>query len=267
MDEILTDLPADGILRITLNRPDALNSFTFAMYQTLLDRLEQVRHDGSVKAVLLTGAGRAFCAGHDIRGAGSPAWVPDGWGKAQTFRAIMARLGRIPVTLRSLPQPVICLVNGAAAGAGYPLALACDMVLAGKSAKFVNAFHNAGSGHEMGLSYLLPRLVGAQRAAELLLTGRAVLADEAERIGLVLHTVEDGALQAAGLELAARVAVNSPIGVSLTKQSLWLNSDAASLEAAIEMENRAIFMSQQTADSQEKRASFMEKRTPVFTQK
>ena len=215
--------------------------------------------------VVLTGAGRGFCAGHDIRAAGEPDWLAEGLGKAQSSRAIMDRIGRIPLIMRSLPQPVIAAVNGAAAGAGYSLALAADMCLAARTAKFVNAYHNAGTGHEFGLSYLLPRAVGAQRAAELLYTGRALMAEEAAAIGMILRAVEPEALEASALELAQAVAVNSPIGIAITKSSLMMNQNAGSLEQAIELENRGIFMSQSTRDSAEKRQSFIEKRAPVFT--
>jgi enoyl-CoA hydratase len=266
MSDIARDTPAPGICRLTLNRPDALNALTFAMYAELIDRLEAVRFDPDARVVILTGAGRGFCAGHDIRASGSPEWVAEGLGKAQQVRAIMAKLGQIPPLMRALPQPVIVAVNGVAAGAGYSIALAGDLCLAARSARFVNAFHNAGTGHELGLSYMLPRLVGAQRAAELLLTGRAVMADEAAAIGLVLRAVDDDRLEAEALELADRIMVNSPIGIALTKQSMWLNAGAASIEAAIELENRAIFMSQSTGDSAEKRKAFIEKRQPIFNQ-
>lgn len=265
MGDILRDTPAEGVCRLTLNRPDALNSLTFSMYAELIDHLEAVRYDHDVRVVLLTGAGRAFCAGHDIRAAGQPEWVAEGLGKAQYQRRVMDRLGQIPVLMRALPQPVVCAMNGVAAGAGYALAIAADMTLAARSARFVNAFHNAGTGHELGFSYMLPRLVGMQRAAELMLTGRPVMAEEAERIGLVLRCVEDGQLMDEALKLADAVMVNSPIGIAVTKSSMWLNAAAPSLEAAIEMENRAIFMSQSTADTAEKRAAFVEKRRPSFT--
>jgi len=264
MTDITQDAPAPGVCRLTLNRPDALNSFTYAMYEELLGRLEAVRFDPQVQVVILTGTGRGFCAGHDVRGAGAAAWVPEGQGKVQTSRAILAKLGAIPLLMRALPQPVICAVNGVTAGAGYSIALAADLCLAARSAKFVNAFHNAGTGHELGLSYMLPRLVGAQRAAEILLTGRAVTAEEAAAIGMILAVVDDDKLADEALGLADRIAVNSPVGIALTKQSMWLNANAGSLDAAIELENRAIILSQSTEDSAEKRAAFMEKRRPQF---
>lgn len=264
MADIITDAPAEGVTRITLNRPDALNSLTFDMYEQLIAIFEAIRFDPKVRVVILTGAGNAFCAGHDVRAGGTANWVPDGLGKAQRTRAMMAKMGTIPVLMRSLPQPVIAAVNGSTAGAGYSLALAADLCIAAKSAKFVNAYHNAGTGHEFGLSYMLPRAVGAQRAAELLLTGRAVFAEEAAAIGMVLRVVEDAELADAALVLADAIMLNSPIGIALTKQTMWLNQAAGSLEAAIEMENRAIFMSQSTEDTAEKRQSFIEKRRPVF---
>jgi enoyl-CoA hydratase len=265
MADIETDRPADGVLRITLNRPASMNAFTYDMYEQLIALLERVSFDSESQTVILTGAGKAFCAGHDMKDAGEPAWVRKGLGRAQTTRAIMARLGRIPVLLRALPQPVIAAVNGPTAGVGYALALSADICLAARSAKFVNAFHNAGTGHELGFSYLLPRAVGSQRAAELMFTGRPVLADEAERIGLILRAVDGELLATEALALADSILSNSPIGISLTKQSLWLNQSAGSLEAAIELENRAVFMSQSTEDTAEKRRAFIEKRKPRFT--
>lgn len=267
MSDIEQDMPAAGVCRLTLNRPDALNALTYAMYEDLIAKLEAIRFDADIRVVILTGAGRGFCAGHDLRSSGSPAWVADGLGKAQRSRAILAKLGSIPTLIRALPQPVIAAVNGVTAGAGYPIALAADLCIAVRSAKFVNAFHNAGTGHELGLSYMLPRLVGAQRAAELLLTGRAVMADEAASMGMILRAADDDKLMDEALALANQIMVNSPIGIALTKQSMWLNANAPSLEAAIEMENRAIFISQSTEDTAEKRSAFLEKRSPQFRQR
>jgi len=265
--EILADNPADGVLRLTLNRPESLNALTYSMYEDLLRRLEAVRFDSSVRVVILTGAGKGFCSGHDLRAAGSPGWVTAAMGKAQVLRAVMMKLSAIPLAIRALPQPVIAAVNGAAAGTGYAIALAADLCIASRTAKFVNAFHNAGTGHEIGFSYMLPRLVGYQRAAELLLTGRPVHADEAAAIGMILKSVEDNLLMEEALILAEQILVNSPIGIAITKQSMWLNASAGSLEAAIELENRGIFMSQSTEDSAEKRQASIEKRRPRFKQR
>lgn len=265
MSDIAIDSPIEGVCRLTFNRPDALNALTFAMYEALIDQLERIRFDHGIQVVVLTGAGRGFCAGHDLRAGGKPGWVDEDLGRAQRNRATLARLGQIPLLMRALPQPIIVAVNGVAAGAGYAFALAGDLVLAARSAKFVNAFHNAGTGHEMGFSYLLPRAIGTQRAAEILLTGRPVLAEEAAQIGLALRMVEDAELEAETLKLAEAIMVNSPIGIAITKQSMHMNADAASLAHAIELENRGIFTSTSTEDTAEKRKAFVEKRKPVFT--
>ena len=267
MSEIEIDRPLPKVLRLRLNRPEAMNAFTFGMYETLLQQLHQLRHDTDTQVVILTGTGRAFCTGHDLRQTGSAPWVAPELGFMQHRREFMSELAQIPLAMRRLSQPVICAVNGVAAGLGFVLSLAADLTLAARSAKFVNAIHNAGTGAEAGLSYLLPRVIGAQRAAELLYTARPVLADEAERIGLILRQVDDVSLEAESLELAQRIAVNVPIGIAMTKQSLHLNQNAGSLEAAIELEHRAVLISQSTADATEKMQAFFDKRAPNFTQR
>jgi enoyl-CoA hydratase len=266
-DNLLIDEPLEGVRRITLNRPDAMNSFTNPMYVELIDVLKAIQFDPKVRAVILTGSGKGFCTGQDLRVQIPPAWVDPEVSKASRTKYIMSVLSSIPVLMRSLPQPVICAVNGTVAGVGYSLMLAADLAIAGKSARFINATHNAATGCEMGMSYLLPRIVGTRRAAELLLTARAVLSDEAERIGLVLKTVPDEELQGACLELAKAIIVNVPLGIWTTKETMYYNQNAGSLEQAMEMETRAIFMAQSTEDAAEKRKSFFEKRAPKFTSK
>lgn len=264
MSDILVDTPIEGVTRLTFNRPESMNTLTFAMYEELIEHLERIRYDHSIQVVIIAGSGRAFCAGHDLRAGGQPGWVDPDLGRAQRNRAILAKLGQIPLLMRNLPQPIIVAVNGTTAGAGYSIALAGDLALAAKSAKFVNAFHNAGSGHELGFSYMLPRAVGTQHAAEIMFTGRAVSAEEAAQIGLVLRAVEDDRLETEALALAEAIMVNSPIGIAITKQTMWMNADAGSLAAAIELENRGIFTSTSTEDTAEKRKAFIEKRKPVF---
>lgn len=261
------DRPIQGVVRLTLNRPEALNAFTFDMYTQLLGQLRALRNDAEARVVILTGRGRGFCSGHDLRIDGHAPWIDPGVGSLQYKKYFMAEVSQIPLLMRALPQPVICAVNGPAAGVGFALAVAADLLLCAHSAKFVNAIHNAATGHEFGLSYLLPRIVGAQRAAEILYTARPVLADEAERIGLVLRAVDDDQLMDTALDLARRILVNVPMGVWMTKQSLAFNQSAGSLEAAIEMENRAVIVSQTTADAGEKMQAFLERRAPRFEQK
>jgi enoyl-CoA hydratase len=260
MSDLLIERSPAGVVTLTLNRPDALNAFSFAMY----DVLESLRHDAGARVVILTGAGRAFCAGHDLRSGGPAPWVDPALGKPYAAKHSITRIAQIPLLMRAIPQPVIAAVNGAAAGLGFAFALAADLCLVAQSGKFVNSIHNAGTGHELGMSWMLPRAIGTQRAAEILLTSRPVLADEAERIGLALRAVDDDKLLAEAHALAEAICANVPLGVWLTKQSLWLNQGVASLEAACEIEARAVFMAQATEDAVEKRKSFFEKRPPGF---
>lgn len=265
-DSFLVDEPVEGVRRITINRPDATNAFQFEMYRELADLFQAIKHDPRIRVVILTAAGtRHFCTGHDLRSPGKADWIPEGVGKAFHSRYAMGVIASLPVAMRNLPQPVICGVNGTVAGMALAFPLAADITIAAKSAKFVNAIHNAGSGAELGISYLLPRAVGAQRAAEILLTARPVLADEAERIGMVLKTVPDEDLQDACVEMAKAIAVNVPMGIWVTKQSLWANQNAGSLEQAIEMESRGVFIAQSTEDKVEKQKAFFEKREPKFS--
>ncbi len=264
MTDLLFERSDDGIATLTLNRPDALNAFSFPMYEALIAQLEALRHDAATRVLIVTGAGRAFCAGHDLRSPGPAPWVDPALGKPYVAKHSITRIAQIPLLMRQLPQPVIAAVNGAAAGIGFAFALAADLCLAGASARFVNSIHNAGTGHELGMSWMLPRAVGTQRAAEILLTARPVLADEAARIGLALRVVPDERLLAEARELAEAICANVPLGVWLTKQSLWLNQGVASLEAACEIESRAVFQAQATEDAAEKRRAYFEKRAPHF---
>lgn len=263
-ETILVDTPEEGVRRITLNRPEVLNAFTWEMYAALLDAFADIRADPGARVVILTANGRGFSAGHDLKNAGQSPVAYEGLGKAYQNRHSLLWLGRIPVAMRNLPQPIICAVNGTVAGVGYTLAMASDMTIAVRSAKFINTIHNAATGAELGLSYLISKAVGSQRAAELLLTSRPVMADEAERIGLILRAVDDDKLMDEALTIARGVMANVPMGIWLTKQSLWLNQSAGSLEAAIELENRAVTIAQATDDAKEKRAAFFEKRPPNF---
>lgn len=257
--------PAQGVRLITFNAPERLNAFSYDMYDALFEELRKVRHDPQIRVVILTGAGRGFCSGHYVGGgAGKPSWVAPDMSKLQYNIRIMAVLSELPLLIRQLPQPVIAAVNGAAAGIGYAMALAADIAIAGASAKFVNAFLSSGTGHELGVSYMLSRAVGTQRAAELLFTRRAVLADEAERIGLVLKAVPDAELLPESIKLAEHIMTTSPLGISLTKQSFYLNQSAPSLAAAIELENRAVHLVQTTEDFTEQNRALSEKRMPDF---
>ena len=194
---LLVDVPMEGVTRITFNRPEVQNAFTFDMYRELLMILRDIQYEAETRVVVLTGAGTGFCSGHDVTTPTTPTWAPAEVGTMHRDLYAMQEIREIPILMRGLPQPVIAAVNGSVAGFGFVFVLAADIAIAGASAKFVNAFHHSSIGSEGGVSYLLPRAVGTQRAAELLLTARTVGAEEAERIGLVLRTVPDDELEAA----------------------------------------------------------------------
>lgn len=263
-DHILVDELADGVKRITLNRPESLNAIVDSMYGELIDALTAIGRDPSVRVVVLTGAGRGFCAGLDNVNPEPDNWIPKDVGAPHHALHYIDVVYKLIAAIRNLPQAVIAAVNGPAAGLGYTLVLACDLAIAAESAKFVNAFHNAGNGAEGGFSYLLPRAVGTQRAAELLLTSRPVMAEEAERIGLVLRSVPDEGLTDAVLEVAEAIKKNAPLDVWMTKQTMHHNLNAGSLEQAVAFETRAIAMANCTEDRQEVRRARQEKRSPDY---
>ena len=212
--------------------------------------------------VVLTGAGRGFCAGLDLHGYGGTRVRPR---RAEAGFATQKEIASLVPRLRSLPQPVIAAVNGPAAGGGLALALASDVRLAAASARFNVAFVRLGlSGCDIGVSWLLPRLLGASRAWELMLTGRIIDAAEADRIGLVLRTVPDDRLLDEALATARLIAANSPWGVRMTKEVMWSQLEVGSLQAGIDLENRTQILSSFTGDMREAVAAFLEKRPPRF---
>ena len=211
--------PAAGVAMLTLNRPDKLNAMTTELVQGLHDHLDAIAVDPDVRVVILTGAGRGFCAGLDLGGYGA-APNSEHLGRTQAGFATQKHIAALIPHLRSLPQPVIAAVNGPAAGGGFALVLGSDIRLAARSAKFNAAFIRIGlSACDIGTSWVLPRLVGASRAQELMLTGRVFDAEEAYRIGLVVELVDDGALMDAALVKAHQVMANSPFGVEIGRAS------------------------------------------------
>jgi enoyl-CoA hydratase len=261
---VLVDEPAPHVRRLTLNRPDELNTITSELNEALRDELRAIAAERSCRAVVLTGAGRGFCAGLDLRGYGR-APGNDGSDEARDRLANQQHMSGLILELRALPQPVIAAVNGPAAGFGLALALGCDIRHAAESAVFRAAFINIGvSNCDMGTSWLLPRLIGASRSHELMLTGRRVRAEEALRIGLVADVVPDGELAGRALEAATQIASNAPWGVRLTKQGMWTALELPSERAAIEFEDRQQIMSTFGAAPPEAIAAFLEKRPAEF---
>ncbi|BBZ67022.1 MAG: enoyl-CoA hydratase [Mycolicibacterium insubricum] len=263
---VVVDRPGDGVARITLNRPERMNSMAFDVMLPLRDVLRDIGNHNDVRAVILTGAGRGFSSGADHKSAGA---VPHVQGLTRPTFGLrtMEILDDVILGLRRLHQPVIAAVNGAAIGGGLCLALACDIRLASTEAYFRAAGINNGlTASELGLSYLLPRAVGSSRAFEMMLTGRDVDAAEAERIGLVSRVVPGEELIGACVTMGERIAAFSRPGVELTKRTLWSGLDAGSLEAHMQAEGLGqLYVRLLTANFEEAVAARAEGRAPVFT--
>lgn len=250
---------------VTLNRPERLNAMSHELVADLHAALDEVAADHAVRVVVLTGAGRGFCAGLDLKGAGA-APGGDGLGRAQAGMWSQQHIAALVPQMRALRKPIIAAVNGPAAGGGFALVLASDVRIAAESARFNVAFVRIGlSACDIGVSWMLPRLVGAARAHELMLTGRIFDAAEAERIGLVTKVVADDALLDAALETADQICANSPFGIWMTKEVMWSNLEVPSLQAAIDMENRTQILTTFTEDMQEAMGAFLGKRPPRFS--
>lgn len=229
---------ADHVTAIRLNRPERLNAISFGLVGELHDALDAVAADDDCKVVILTGAGRAFCAGLDLADWGE---VPQP-GAHRHFpagRTGQSYLANLMPHIRATPQIVLAAVNGPAYGGGLTLALACDLRIAAQSASFCSAFIRTGlTGTDAGVSYLLPRLIGAARAFDMIVTGRTVEAGEAERMGLVSRVVPDGALGDEALAIATTVAGYTAVGLRNTKEVMWHNLETGTLASAIALENR-----------------------------
>ena len=248
----------DGpVATLTLDRPEALNALTVAVKVALREALERIAADRAIRAVILTGAGRAFCAGQDLaereRADAAPLDVE-----------LRERYNPIIRALRSMGQPVIAAVNGVAAGAGASLALACDLRIAAEEARFVLAFGRIGLVPDSGATWFLPRLIGQARAAELALVGDPILADEALRIGLVSRVVPGDGLMPQARALADRIAAGAPLALALTKGALE-RAATIDLETAMEGEAKLQGIAGASSDHAEGLAAFRDKRLPRFT--
>jgi enoyl-CoA hydratase/carnithine racemase len=249
---------------VMLDRASRLNALTASLVDELMAALDEVAADRDCRCVVITGAGRAFCAGLDLQDYGDSD-REDRLGTPLAALERQRRLASLTLRLHRLPQTVIAAVNGPATGGGFALVCASDIRIAARTARFGVSFIRAGfSACDLGVSWLLPRLVGAARAHELMLTGRVFEAEEAREIGLVLDVVEDDGLLEAALAKAREIALNPPASVELTKQGMWLALEVPSLEAAIELENRQQVITGLTADRHEATAAFLEKRPPRY---
>ncbi|HTC85735.1 MAG TPA: enoyl-CoA hydratase-related protein [Candidatus Acidoferrum sp.] len=247
----------DGVATVTLARPDALNALDRAMKTELLAAFRSIERDRAVRAVILTGEGRAFCAGQDLRetfGGADPGLTDE----------VRARYNPLILAIHRCSKPVIAAINGTAAGAGFSLALACDLRIAAEGVSLVLAFGRIGLVPDSGVTWFLPRIVGSARAAELALVGDALTAAQAERIGLVNRVVAGDALMAESRALAMRLASGSPRAMALTKRAFAYATEAT-LEEALAHEAWLQGIAGRSADHAEGLAAFRAKRPPRFT--
>jgi enoyl-CoA hydratase len=263
-DVVLSERPTPHVRLVTLNRPDRLNAINSELCGALHDELRAAAADRRCRAIVLTGAGRGFCAGVDLGGYGQ-APGNDGTDPARDHFANQEHMSRLILQVRATPQPVIAAVNGGAAGFGIALSCASDIRYAARSAVFRAAFINIGlSNCDMATSWLLPRLIGASRAHELMLTGRRVSADEAAAIGLVADVVDDERLVERALEGAEQIAAWAPWGIRLTKQGMWSALEIPSQQTAVEYEDRQQILALQGAAPGEAISAYLEKRPAEF---
>lgn len=247
-----------GVATITLNHPDKLNAWNEQLITEFVKAVDEVDQDDTVGALIVTGAGRAFCAGGDLS-------LPlfDMRGYSLEMRKFFQKVNLMPLCLRNLKKPVIAAVNGPAMGAGCALAMACDIIIASEAAIFGLAFVNVGYHPDGGASYFLPRLVGVNKACELIFTGKTIDAIEAERIGLVNQVVPADSLLATTKELALRLANGPLLAIGLAKSCIYKGLQMT-LEQALENETQAASLTLQTADQKEGTRAFLEKRKPVY---
>jgi enoyl-CoA hydratase/carnithine racemase len=253
----------DAIEILSLDRPDALNAMTPVMADELIAYFSGLHDRLGTRIVIFRGNGRAFCAGAEL---GSDAFAAPGDGRPQRQLDMQQRYSRIIRLMRSCPQPIVALIQGAACGAGFSLLLASDVRFAAPAARMNAAYIRVGvGGCDMGSGYLLPRLIGLSVASELLLTGRFLDADRAKAVGLVSDVVADDKLLETGLAFAAEMARASPMGLRLTKQTLNALIDAPGLDAALMIEDRQQVILLETSDHSEAVAAFRERRDPSYS--
>lgn len=255
-DTILRD-EREGVLTLTLNRPEALNSFTIEMKEALLGALKDASHNRDVRAVILTGAGRAFSAGQDLKERQAP-------GVADLGTELRVRYNPIILAMRRLEKPIVGAINGVAAGAGISIALACDIILASDKATFIEAFTKVGLVPDTGSTWFLPRLVGYAKAAEMIFSTDPVDAVTAGRIGLVNRVVPADQLMTEASALATKLAQSAPLALGLAKRALNRALESG-LEEALEYEAQLQSIAGRSADHVEGVAAFVEKRPARFT--
>jgi len=265
MSMALVDRVRPHIVVITLNDPKTLNSMSYELVGAIYEALEKVGADNQCHVAILTGAGRGFCSGMNLENVGVPPGI-EGLTTSRIAIRAMQMMSKLVPAMRAIPQPIIAAINGPAYGGGFCLSLGADIRTAAESAVFRGAGIAHGiTGTELGISYLLPRLIGASRANEIILSGREVRAAEAERMGLVSRVVADGAVVDAAIELGEQICAYSAHGVSMTKQTLWSALECGSLQAAIDLEDRnQLLVRMTTKNFEEAMAARKEGRAPIF---
>jgi 2-(1,2-epoxy-1,2-dihydrophenyl)acetyl-CoA isomerase len=256
MEPVLVALEA-GVLRVTLNRPEKLNAFNPAVHKGLADAMMRAESEAAIRCVLVTGAGRGFCAGQDLGERDMKAAAIDlGAGLETWYNPLVRRM-------RALPKPIVCAVNGVAAGAGANFALACDIVLAARSASFIQAFVKIGLVPDCGGSYFLPRLAGMQRAMALAMTGERLSAEDAERWGLIWKCVDDANLKQESEKLSQALAKGPTKSLGLIKHAMYSSANN-DLSAQLDLERDLQREIGKGEDYREGVAAFLEKRAPQF---
>ncbi|HJT28199.1 MAG TPA: enoyl-CoA hydratase [Pyrinomonadaceae bacterium] len=260
MSEHIQVAETESILTITLNRPDRLNAFVGHMRRDLAEALEHAGSDRSVRVVIITGAGRAFCAGGDIAFMAELMQRRD----AEEFSRILGAGRRVILAIRQMTKPVIASINGPASGAGCNLALACDLRIASTAATFSQSFAKVGLHPDWGGSYFLPRLVTPNKACEMFFLGESIDAAEAARLGIVNQVVAPEELESASLQLAERLRAAPPIALGAAKHAVYM-SQAAELEEMLRYETEVQLRCFESDDAREGIHAFLEKREPRFT--
>jgi enoyl-CoA hydratase/carnithine racemase len=250
----------DGIATLTLNRPERLNALGGTLRQDLHDAVTRAGADPEVRVMVVTGAGKGFCSGGDVKAMGE---AKAGQRERPLLEKIAPGRDRTLLAMREAPQPIIAAVNGAAAGAGMNLALGCDLRIASTAAKFTQAFVKRGLHPDWGGTYFLPRVVGMAKACEMIFTGDVIDAAEALRLGIVSRVVAPEELLPTAYEVARRIAAGPPVAIRLAKRSLYANEDL-DLRGALQMETMAQNICFETEDATEGIRAFGEKRAPIF---
>ncbi len=266
MSDIEIEFPRAEVAILRLNRPDSLNALSWPLVEELHDALDSLDRNNACRIIILTGAGRGFCAGLDLKEQHNVGALIEGARGPRAGLIAQNRMASLIPHMRRIQQPLIAAINGPAYGGGFALTLGCDIRIAAPEARFCVQFIRVGvSGCDIGVSYMLPRLIGASRAHDLILSARRFDAQEALDMGVVTRISDPGKALDAALTLGDEICDFSPFGVFATKQVMWANLDVSNLETAIQLENRNQIMAGGSGEVQEAAQAFFEKRKPNWS--